>query len=96
MELLVRRCDYERMNVERVFARGFVLFGGGVWVAAALGAASKTYLNATPMEATWMAALPLSLAVVAFVVGLLYERLAGALLFVGGIGVVVWGLIGSR
>lgn len=95
MELLVKRCNYNRMNMERIFARGFVILGGVFWVAAALGAASKTYLNATPMQTVWMAALPLALAIVAFVVGWFYERLAAALLFAGAAVVLLWGLIGG-
>jgi len=95
MDILVRRCNYDRMNLERIFARGFVLFGGVIWVAAALGAASKTYLNATPMETAWLAFIPLALAGIAFLVGWFYERLAAVLLFVGAVVVVVWGLVGA-
>lgn len=94
MDILVRRCHYDRMNLERIFARGFVILGGVIWVAAALGAASRTYLDATPLETTGMAALPLALAVLAFVIGWFYERLAGFLLLAGAAGVVVWGLVG--
>jgi hypothetical protein len=95
MDILVRRCNYDRMNLERIFARGFVLLGGAIWVAAALGAASKTYLNATPMETAWLAFIPLALAITAFLVGWFYERLAAVLLFAGAAVVVVWGLIGA-
>ena len=95
MDILVRRCNYDRMNLERISAMGFVLLGGVIWVAAALGAASKMYLNATPLETASMAALPLALAAIAFLVGWFYERLAAVLLFAGAAAVVVWGLIGA-
>lgn len=95
MDILARRCHYDRMNLERIFARGFVIVGGVIWVAAALGAASRTYLGATPMATAGMAALPLLLAVLAFVAGWFYERLAGTLLLAGAVAVVVWGVIGA-
>jgi hypothetical protein len=38
MELLARTCKAERMNLERLFARAFVAFGGTLWSAGGLGA----------------------------------------------------------
>jgi hypothetical protein len=92
MDLLAKTCNYERMNLQRILARGFVVFGGVFWVSAALGAGSRTYLNATPMETATMAVVPLAIAVVALLVGWFYERLAAVLLLAGVVVVVLWGL----
>lgn len=92
MNLLVRTCNYNRMNMERVFARGFVIAGGIVWIAAVFGA-MNAYLGKTVAVSTLNAAIPLALAVVVFVVGWFYERLASAILAVASVGVIVWGMI---
>ncbi len=92
MNLLVRTCNYNRMNMERVFARGFVIAGGIVWIAAVFGA-MNAYLDKTVAVSTLNAAIPLALAVVVFVVGWFYERLASAILAVASVGVIVWGMI---
>jgi len=93
MDLLAKTCNYERMNLQRILARGFVVFGGIFWVSAALGAGSRTYLNATPMQTATMAAVPLVISVIALLVGWFYERLAAVLLLAGVVVVIVWGLI---
>lgn len=92
MDLLARTCNYDRMNVQRIIARVFVVFGGVFWVAAALGAGSA-YLNATPLATAGMAMVPLVISVVIFLVSWFFERLAAVLLFVGAGLVVVWGLV---
>ena len=92
MDLLAKTCNYERMNLQRILARGFVVFGGVFWVWAALSAGSRAYLNATPLATATMAAVPLAIAVAALLVGWFYERLAAMLLLGGVIVVIVWGL----
>jgi hypothetical protein len=93
MDLLAKTCNYDRMNLQRILARGFVVFGGVFWVAAALGAASPTYLNATLLQTLGMGVVPLVISVVMLAVGWFYERLAAVLLLVGAVAVVIWGFI---
>ena len=93
MDLLAKTCNYDRMNLQRILARGFVVFGGIFWVSAALGAGSRSYLNATPMETATMAVVPLVISVIALLVGWFYERLAAVLLLAGVVVVIIWGLI---
>ena len=92
MNLLVKTCNYNRMNMERMFARGFVIAGGVVWIAAVFGA-MNAYLGKTVAVSTLDAVIPLALAVAVFVVGWFYERLASAILAVASVGVIVWGVI---
>lgn len=93
MNLLVRTCNYDAMNTQRIFARGFVVAGGIFWVFAAFGA-MNAYLGKTFAQSMMTALVPLILAVVVFLVGWFYERLASAVLVVGTVGVIVWGLLG--
>jgi hypothetical protein len=93
MDLLARTCNYDRMNLQRFLARGFVVFGGVFWVAAALGAGSATYLNATPMQTAGMAVVPLVISVVTLAVGWFYERLGAVLLLAGAVAIVIWGVV---
>jgi len=101
MEVMTKTCNYERMNVERIFARGFVILGGLIW--AVMLFASETaakYTNFTytfdeVITAAGSALLPLAIAVLVFVIGWFYEKLAALLLFLGAAGVVVWGVIAS-
>ncbi len=80
--------------MERIFARGFVIAGGVVWIAAVFGA-MNAYLGKTVAVSTLDAAIPLALAVAVFVVGWFYERLASAILAVASVGVIVWGVISA-
>lgn len=99
MEVMTRTCNYERMNVERLFARGFVIFGGIVWTMMFFAAETAarysgiTYTLEEVIKAAGSALLPLAAAVLIFVVGWFYERLAAVLLLAGAAGVVVWGII---
>lgn len=90
MNLLVKRCDYEAMNSERVAARIFVILGSVAWVVLFAGA----YLTYGPRAgaSVWWIVLPSVLAVVALGLGWFYERVAALVLFAGGVGAVVWGL----
>ncbi|MDY0087468.1 MAG: hypothetical protein RBS78_02815 [Coriobacteriia bacterium] len=96
---MTRTCNYERMNVERLFARGFVIFGGIVWTMMFFAAETAarysgiTYTLEEVIKAAGSALLPLAAAVLIFVVGWFYERLAAVLLLAGAAGVVVWGII---
>lgn len=94
MEVLTRTCSYDRMNVQRLFARGFVVLGGIIWVAAAFGA-DYSYQGASVSEAVGTAVLPLLLALVTLAVGWFYERLAAYLLFAGAAATIVWGVVAA-
>lgn len=86
MRLLARTCKSEQMNFERLFARVFVVLGGAFWLAAALGANTYRPAQADP----WIV---LGLTVVVLAVGWFYEYLAAAVLAVGAVGVIVWGVV---
>ncbi len=94
MELLARTCKVDRMNVQRLFARVFVAFGGVLWVAGVLGANIR-YQDMGLSESAANALLPFGLAVAALIIGWFYETLASFLLFGGAVGVVAWGIISS-
>lgn len=98
MAVMTRACRYERMNVERLFARGFVVFGGAVWTFMLLAserAAEYTAFARTLDEVAATvnsAALPLAATIFIFVIGLYYETLTALILFVGAAGAVGWGV----
>jgi len=94
MRLLVKSCNYERMNVQRIFARGVVLAGVILTGAAIVGAFARLgYTAQTPLAYAQTAAIPFALAVIVFVIGLWFEVLAAVVLAVGAVGIVVWGLV---
>lgn len=99
MELMTRTCNYERMNVERLFARAFVVIGGLLWTMMLFASetAAKytnfTYTLDEVVSAIGTALLPLAAAVLVFVIGLFYEKLAALILLLGAGGVVAWGVI---
>lgn len=94
MNLMVKTCNYDAMNTQRIFARGFVVAGGVFWVAASFGA-MNSYLGKSVAQSVMTALIPLALAVVAFVVGWFYEKLASLILAIGVVAVIAWGLIGG-
>lgn len=94
MNLMVKTCNYDAMNTQRIFARGFVVAGGIFWVAAAFGA-MNSYLGKTFTQSALTALIPLVLAVVVFLVGWFYERLASLVLAVGFVIVIVWGVLAA-
>jgi hypothetical protein len=99
MELMTRTCNYERMNVERLFARLFVVLGGVLWTVMLFASetAAKytnfTYTLDEVVAAAGSAFLPLAASVLVFVVGWFYEKLAALLLLIASGGVVVWGVM---
>lgn len=99
MELMTRTCNYERMNVERLFARAFVVLGGVLWTVMLFASetAAKytnfTYTLEEVVSAIGTALLPLAAAVFVFVIGLFYEKLAAFVLLLGAVGVVAWGVL---
>lgn len=99
MELMTRTCNTERMNAERIFARGFVILGGAFWVIMmmAVGTSQKysnlLYNDVNIAKVLGSALVPLALVVIVFVVGLFYEYLAAAILFGGAAATVGYGLL---
>jgi hypothetical protein len=92
MQLFTRACRHERMNVERIAARAFVIAGGAVWTVAALGA---PYGNRTISMLSSVAnsfAL-LAATVVVFLIGWFYERVAALLLLAAAALTFVYGLV---
>lgn len=92
MELLARTCHTERMNVERILARAFVLVGGVLWVFMAWGA-QWAYRGAPITQAMGSALIYVVGIAIVFGVGLFYEYVASALLTAGAIAIVVLGLV---
>lgn len=92
MELLSRTCKTEQMNVQRLFARLFVIAGGLLWVFMAWGT-EWAYRGSPFTRAAGSAALyALGIAVV-FVIGLFYEYVAAAVLAVGVLAIGVFGIV---
>ncbi|MDP2232431.1 MAG: hypothetical protein Q8K89_02255 [Actinomycetota bacterium] len=94
MELLARTCNTERMNIERIAARLFVVAGGLFWVFAAFSGTHTTGIlenldRYTPVSAF----LVLGLTVGVFLLGMYFENLTAALLFAGAAGAIVWGVV---
>jgi len=99
MELLSRTCKTDRMNIERLIARAFVIVGGLFWVVMYFGANTKqhyadlVYSAADIEKAIPSALLPLAVTIVVFVLGLFYERLTAVLLLALAAGIVGYGVI---
>lgn len=99
MNLFVRTCSTERMNLARLFARIFLIVGAALWVVMLIS--STTYAHATNFSysfrdvmSTGLSALvPIIIAIAVFVLALFYERLAAIALFAVAAAIVVWGLI---
>ncbi len=91
MGLMTRACKSERMNIERLLARAFVVAGGLFWYLAAMGAATRYLEDGSEVFAEgWIL---LGVTVVLFVIGWLYEKLAAVVLVLLSVGFVVYGLL---
>ena len=94
MQIMARTCSYEKMNLERLFARAFVIVGGVFWVAAMFGASFR--YDGQPLgDAAGSAVIPLAIALAALLIGWFYEVLAAIVLLAGAVGVGVWGVVAS-
>lgn len=94
MELLARTCRTEQMNIQRIFARLFVLLGGVLWVFMAWGA-QWAYKGAPITQAMGSALIYVIAIAVIFVIGLFYEYVASAILGAGALAIIVIGLFGG-
>jgi hypothetical protein len=79
-------------NIERMFARGFVIAGGVFWAIAAF-AGPFVFGETTAREAFVTAMWPLLATVVILLIGWYYERIASLLLFAGSAAVFAWGVM---
>lgn len=100
MDVLMRTCKTETMNVQRLLARTLVVIGGLFWVIMFFSAQTEArYSNFTYGtqevfgQALPNALIPLGITILVFVLALFYETLTGWLLLAGGVGVLVWGLV---
>jgi hypothetical protein len=86
-------CNLDRMTLQRISARSFVIIGGVFWVLAAL-AAGRGFVggDGSIMSAT-TAMLPLVLTVAILAIGWFFEYAASAILAAGSVAVVAWGVI---
>lgn len=79
--------EFERKNVERIFARAFTVLGGIFWVLTAF------FGGSTLVGAFTTAAYPLVFTVGVLALGWYYERIAAIVLGLAAAGTVVWGVI---
>ena len=97
MNFMLRTRNTGELNIDRVFARLFVIFGGLFWVIALFGGTvAANYTRVTyslPEIAKFSLAslVPLALTIVVFILGLYYERLTGIVLVLVAIAMLVWG-----
>ena len=83
-----------RMNVDRLFARGFVIAGGLFWMIASF-AGLYAFVGSSTQAALLAAFYPFAATVATLVIGWYYERTVAALLVVASALVVVWGAVAS-
>lgn len=101
MDLLARTCSTDRMNLARLFARGFVAAGGLIWLFmfAAANTAERysdlSYTLSDVGDAFAGAAIPFVVVALIFVLGLYFERLTAALLVAGAVAVIVFGVFAT-
>jgi hypothetical protein len=101
MNIMMRTKNTGQLNIDRVFARLFVLLGGVFWVFAFFGANTKAsysnfvYTLPELEKAATMALIPLAIVVFVFVLGLFYERLTGIVLVAIALAMLVWGLVNN-
>jgi hypothetical protein len=99
MNLLVRTCSTERMNVSRLVARIFIAAGGLVWALMFFSVASPqmygnlSYTLKDVTSAGVSAIIPLLLTILVFVLAIYFERLAAVVLLVAAAAIIVYGAI---
>jgi hypothetical protein len=81
-----------RIQLERGFARGFVIAGGLFWAVATF-AGLYTFRESGMAYAMLGAFFPLAATLATLVIGWYYERATSALLMLGTFAVVVWGVV---
>ena len=91
----VRTVDVEhRIQLERGFARAFVIAGGLFWAVATF-AGLNTFLQSNMAYSLLAAFLPLAATAATLVIGWYYERATAILLVLASFAVVVWGVMAA-
>jgi hypothetical protein len=83
-----------RMNMDRIFARAFVIAGGIFWAITSF-AGLYSFVRAGASVALLAAFYVFAATGATLVIGWFYERVAAALLVLGSAAVVVWGVMAS-
>jgi hypothetical protein len=83
-----------RMNMDRIFARGFVIAGGLFWAVTSF-AGLYSFVRAGASVALLAAFYVFATTAATLVIGWFYERVTAALLVLGSAAVVVWGVMAS-
>ena len=83
-----------RMNMDRLFARGFVVAGGIFWMCASF-AAAYSFVRAGASTALLAAFYVFAATGATLAIGWFYERTAAGLLVLASAAVVVWGAMAS-
>ena len=97
MNLMLRTKNTGQLNIDRVFARLMVVFGGIFWIAAFFGGTTAanyreaSYSLPELAKASSTALIPFAIVVIVLVLAMFYERLTGITLAVLVIGMLVWG-----
>jgi hypothetical protein len=81
-----------RMNMDRLFARAFVVAGGIFWMTASF-ASLYSFVKAGAPVALLAAFYVFAATGATLAIGWFYERTAAALLVLGSLAVVVWGAV---
>lgn len=84
----------QRIQLERGFARAFVIAGGAFWAVASF-AGLYTFRQTGVTSALLGAFIPLAATLVTLVVGWYYERATSVLLVLASFAVVVWGVVAA-
>ncbi len=96
MNLMLRTKNTGELNVERVFARMLVLFGGAFWFFALAGLQNMGYTQVYSLpeltRAAMLGGIPLAITIGSLILGMFYERLNGTLLILAALGMLVWGV----
>jgi len=85
------KCNPDRLTIERLAARTFVVLGGIFWVVATFSA-ERFYQGSSTLISARNALLPLALTLIVLAVGWFFEYAVSALLAIAAFAVVVWGL----
>ena len=86
-------CNLDRMTLERIVARSFVVVGGVFWIAAALAAGRGFVGGDGSIMSSTTVLFPLVLTLAILAIGWFYEYAASAILVAGSVSVATWGIV---
>jgi len=91
----VKTADAEhRIQLERGFARAFVIAGGSFWAVATF-TGLHTFLESNVAYALLAAFIPLAATAATLIIGWYYERVTSVLLVLASFAVLVWGVVAT-